>query len=422
MGAFEREQLQRAVERCLELDVFGSGLVGYRIGWRSENAQPALLVAVDMQHAAVRGVACHQTCKSRRLGGERYLDPALVHASIGQAQVDYSAHLFSHHHHGGCRRRLCKGCRDAKRGPAYLLESLVGRPGEPPQYLQLGDGTLGQHRNRQCRIDAQRRGDDGAVQHHQPFVQGRDRARIGIKYPPEVVGDAAANIVRHGAAAQRMHRQQGAALAAEDILELVRQGAPHRVVDDPAAQLGLRQGIFELGVVLLQTRVVAQRRPVHGQQSVSVSILICVAGCLASAGHAQLSLGVVTAYQRQCQRVPDRNCVYRRVVRARQSVMAPEIAVNQPQQQVGAGHGLLEQPAQRTRYRQVLNHHIGGRITRAQIDHGGDGRSHPAPAGPDVFIGDRVHLRGQVVRHHDHVAVGGELAPQLGRKTQGVAA
>ena len=334
------------------------------------------------------------------------------------------------------------GDRDGRRGRSRhcLLADAGVRPSQPPLPAQPPRRPLRQRGDRQRRVDAQRHRHDRAVQHDQPGVHARraaDRAagRIPhrgrrVEHPPEVVDHAGGRVVAHRAAAQRMHRQQRAGAAVDQIVDLLGQQPPHRVGQQPAAHARARQPTRQPAVVPGERRMAAQLRPAHPHRAVVLEVAVArgavvvgvVAAPAARANRHEAPVGGVAPDQRQRQRALDAAGVDRGRIPAA-GHMGPRVGLGQLVQRGRGGAGLLEQAPQRPRHRQILEDHAAPAArAAARIDHAGDGRADRSFRVGRVRVARLVAgAVGGVARrvgHRDQVAVGREAMAQPRRHAQ----
>ena len=291
------------------------------------------------------------------------------------------------------------------------------------------DGAVGERGDGQRGIDAERGGNDGAVEDEQAAkdrVAVRRRCAVEHLSPP--VDDAAhlhlevfpllpvlvfllrqvERRVAHRTSAERMHGQKRPALAVEQEFEIVRQQLPHRIGLHFAGDAGIATELAQRGDALAEDLEVARIGPAHADRAVAI-------GLGAAAHELERAARAVVAHDREQRRAPDRPAVDRaRIVRRSVRAMLAAIATRELAQRVTGAHHLLEHAAQRRGHRHFLDDDRRG-FRVAQVDDAGDRRSDLAPCGGHLLARDRVHLDARsartlplVVGNRDHVAVGGE--------------
>ena len=332
-------------------------------------------------------------------GGQRQLNPVLA-----VVEAHLAPHLLSQLNHR--RRRRCT-----------LQPQFARRKGQPRwqwsgkhclllnclQPVPLQRGPPGQPRNGQRRVDAQRGGHDGAVQHVQAGV-ALAGAR-GIEDAPGVVDHTFLDILAHRAAAQGVHAEQRAALLAEQYPQVGRQRAPQRVGQHLPNQAIVLQQTLHAVVALLDARVGGGLVPDHGQQASFCGRRKASRERSAQCTGVQLALSFVVTHHGNGHALLHRFRVDGGAVGRFGNRVNAVVLLAHPPQQCGRCRGFFEDAAQQGGHGQVLQHQAPARVLAAQVDHLRDGGANVAFAGCHRLIGHGVGFLAQAVQRGHDVAV-----------------
>ena len=379
-------------------------LAGKRLG--PIDQEPAALPDHDAPLAAAR----EQRAQRERLAVQPHPHTA---RPVELAQHHLAFELLDELHLGGARR--CRplgrareaaptGWLDARRCRRALQSPVVDQPLRRAQRKR---------RDAQRRVDAQGARHHRAVQHDQPLVPGRGAGGgVGIEHAAEVVDRAVGRVVAHRRPAQRMHGEQRPAHAAHHLLHRERGRSPQRVRERLVLEAGLAAQLVQARLAIVQRLCLAKARPadLHG----------AVAAALArTALQLDAALRAVVAHDRDDQRVVRRGLVEGAgVVLDAIHCVVLAIALGQREQAFAERGGFLQQPAQRPRHRQLLDHHVALRVAAAQVDHCGDGRPDGALGGRRSLVRRAIHSPRDARHDGDHVAVGGAARAERGREAQ----